>query len=184
MKYGVFIGRFQPFHLGHQAVVNEILLDGLIPVLVLGSSGNNRDMDKNPLRFSKRTTLIDIIYPNTFIKYIYSQDNKDWSVWYNQLITNLKTELNSENLTEDVVFYYNNKEVDKTSFSVNGKEYLNTWYTDLFKDAGFKTQHIKFADRLDIKVEANARDIRHDLEGNKHLLDARVYRQLKEWDWK
>jgi nicotinamide mononucleotide adenylyltransferase len=183
-KYGIFIGRFQPFHLGHQAVVNEILLDGLTPILVFGSSQIDRNMEKNPLSFNERIHLIDLIYPNTLMKYIYNEDDADWSAWYATLITDLVMYLEDVDLKDNCIIYYNEKEVDKTSFTCLGKNYTDTWYTDIFKDAGFETQKIKFADRTDITIDSNARDIRHDLEGNKHLLDARIYRQLKQWGWK
>ena len=183
MRYGVFIGRCQPFHMGHQAVINEILLDGLTPIIVLGSSQLDRDMDKNPLSFTKRTALINTIYPNTYIKYVYSEDHKDWDLWYANLMLDLEQAVDSDNLKEDIVIYYNEKEVDRTDFRMNGVDYENTWYTDVFKDAGFTTQKIKLAERSDLKIDSNARDIRHDLEGYKHLMDARVYNLLREWGW-
>ncbi len=54
---GLFIGRFQPFHLGHQSIVQAALkkLDFLI--LVIGSSEAPRSL-KNPFSFEERRQLI------------------------------------------------------------------------------------------------------------------------------
>ena len=52
-----------------------------------------------------------------------------------------------------------------------------------FDDEGFETQEVAFVKRDDIKIDSNARDIRDNLENLKHLLDARIYKQLKKWGW-
>ena len=79
--------------------------------------------------------------------------------------------------------YSHNKEVDRTSFTFNTKSYDNTFYTDIFVDQGFDLREIEFVKRNDVKIDANARDIRYNIEGMKHLLDSRIYWKLKEWGW-
>jgi cytidyltransferase-like protein len=181
-RYGVYIGRFQPLHLGHQAVINEILLDGLIPLIVLGSSNEDRNKEKNPLSFKERVELIDLVYPETDIHFISSYDYPNWTDWYNELgyliIDGTKRH------KDELIIYYNEKEADRCSFECNNKTYKNTFYTDIFKDEDFKMKKIKFPSYDDIYINANARDIRANLEDKKHLLDARVYKKLKEWGWK
>lgn len=61
MQYGIIIGRFQPLHLGHQTIINEIINDGLQPIVLIGSS-NKKDV-KNPLSYVQRARLIQMVYP-------------------------------------------------------------------------------------------------------------------------
>lgn len=188
-RFGLINGRFQPFHRGHQEIVNEILLEGLTPIIVLGSSNHDRDKGKNPLTYAQRKELIRLVFPNIPIVFVYGRDFSNWDEWYSNLMTEVAQVLSKEfdesvvDLTESIVIFHNNKDVDVTSFDFRGKRYENTWYTDIFDDTGFETQEVAFVKREDIKIDSNARDIRENLEGLKHLLDARVYMKLKEWGW-
>ncbi len=174
--YGMVMGRFQPFHKGHEFIINEVLLDGKVPVLLLGDDNSN-DTKRNPLSFEERKELIKLVYPDTEIEFLKISDNEDWTEWFNDIKD--KTVVFS-----DITLYYNNKPQDLYSyFHVNGKEYWNEYYTEVFKDAGFSLKQVQFVQMPDIKIQANATDIRADLEAYKHLLDARVYWRLKEWKW-
>lgn len=186
-NYGLIIMRAQPFHIGHQQIINEILLDGRVPIIVYGSSNDNRDMNKNPLTAEQRSILVDKVYPYTYIQSVKSNDHDDWSVWFVELLQNIVDTLNYLPLSElkdNIVVYHTNKDVDRGTFEAFGKTYENTWYTDIFKDQGFELKHSTFNEHPDLQINANARDIRRHLEDNKHLLDARVYHQLKAWGWK
>jgi len=57
VKRGLFVGRFQPFHMGHLTAVKDILekLDEL--VIVVGSSQYSHRMD-NPFTAGERVTMI------------------------------------------------------------------------------------------------------------------------------
>lgn len=57
MKRGLFVGRFQPFHLGHLEAVKDILekIDEL--VIVVGSSQYSHRID-NPFTAGERVTMI------------------------------------------------------------------------------------------------------------------------------
>ncbi len=57
VKRGLFVGRFQPFHMGHLKAVKDILkkLDEL--VIVVGSSQYSHRMD-NPFTAGERVTMI------------------------------------------------------------------------------------------------------------------------------
>lgn len=188
-RFGLINGRFQPFHKGHQEIVNEILLSGLIPIIVLGSSNHDRDRGKNPLTYAQRKELIRLVFPNIPVVFIYGMDFTNWDEWYRNLEIELEKEifknydsLNGQ-LKDNIVIFHNDKEVDMTSFEFKGKHYTDTWYTQIFEDEGFETREVAFVKREDIKIDSNARDIRSNLEGLKHLLDARVYYKLKEWGW-
>lgn len=176
-KYGVFILRGQPPHMGHQAIVNEILLDGRIPILILGSSNVDRDLERNPLGFGRRVELWKLIYPDTNIIFIKS-NNAANEAWYTEILENLK--LHNVKIS-DTTLYYHNKEEDRYSFSYKSRDYIDMHYTQIFEDENWNMQKVAFANRSDIKIEANAKDIRHNLEAFKHLLDGRVYHKLKRW---
>lgn len=177
-EYGLVIGRFQPFHFGHQHIINEILLDGKIPVIMIGAGGN---VDKNPLSSCERRQLIEIVYP-TECKFITVYDCNDWDAWLNNIILSLNI---LSILSSDVTLYYHNKEVDRYDhFKCFGKDYYNAFYTDIFTDTRIATKEVEFVKRSDIHVAANATNIRDNFEGFKHLLDGRIYHQLKKWGWK
>lgn len=187
-KFGMFIGRCQPFHKGHIEIINEILLDGLTPIIVLGSSNDNRDKLKNPLTYAQRKELIRLVFPNTPIVFIRGLDFNDWFDWFYGLIGNIEQTLYeefdySDDIKKDIILYSHNKEVDRTSFSFNNKEYNNTFYTDIFEEYGIKLTQVEFVKRTDVKIDANARDIRNNIENMKHLIDSRCYFKLKEWNW-
>ena len=59
MKYDylVFIGRFQPFHIGHQAVIEKALETATQVVVLVGSAGKPRSA-KNPWTFQERAEMI------------------------------------------------------------------------------------------------------------------------------
>ena len=46
LKYGVFIGRFQPLHYGHLSIIEHIKSLGYVPIVLVGMSV---DKDKNPI---------------------------------------------------------------------------------------------------------------------------------------
>lgn len=56
-EFGVFIGRFQPFHNGHLAVVKDALTKVKTLVIVIGSSNAARNI-KNPWSAFERQTMI------------------------------------------------------------------------------------------------------------------------------
>lgn len=180
-KYGMILGRFQPFHYGHQHIVNEVLLDGLTPIIFIGDdSGDNKT--RNPLSYFQRKELIQLIYPNTEIIFIQLYDKNNWTDWFDS-IGHLAVG-HSGRHRHELMLYYNNKEQDRYDhFEAYGKEYINKFYTEIFKDNGVKTKQVKFVERNDITINADATNIRDDIESFKHLLDARIYHKLKEWGW-
>lgn len=55
--YLVFIGRFQPFHIGHQEVITRALEMAEKVIVLVGSSGQPRTV-KNPFTFQERSAMI------------------------------------------------------------------------------------------------------------------------------
>jgi bifunctional NMN adenylyltransferase/nudix hydrolase len=58
-----FAGRFQPFHNGHKAVVDEALRRARKVALVLGSHDQPRDT-RNPFTTAERIEMISAVYPH------------------------------------------------------------------------------------------------------------------------
>lgn len=172
---GVFVARLQPFHLGHQAVINEIMLCGMKPLILLGST--NKHDEKNPLSFEERTELIRLVYNESEVIVKGQPDNKNWELWFQGILDNIKE-------YKDIIFFVHNKECDRLNFTYKGIDYKNEFYTKVFEIEGFKVQQIEFVDRKDFKIESNGTDIRHNIEGYKHFIDARIYWKLKEKGWK
>ena len=63
MKKGLILGRFQPFHLGHLSVIQEILNDQMEPIICIGSAqdGNTKN---NPFTTEERKTMIKTVMNN------------------------------------------------------------------------------------------------------------------------
>jgi bifunctional NMN adenylyltransferase/nudix hydrolase len=59
--YGVFIGRFQPFHKGHAKVVN-VALENVNKLIILIGSANNPRTIRNPFTFDERKEFITSLY--------------------------------------------------------------------------------------------------------------------------
>ena len=58
----VFIGRFQPLHFGHTAVINEALKIAEEVIMIVGSSFAARST-RNPFSFEERKRMIRSVYP-------------------------------------------------------------------------------------------------------------------------
>ena len=58
----VFIGRFQPFHLGHMAVINEALSLATKVAIIVGSAGSSRS-HRNPFTYDERVKMIRDSFP-------------------------------------------------------------------------------------------------------------------------
>lgn len=83
----VFIGRFQPFHNGHKAVIDAALEQAKEVVIVVGSSFAARNI-RNPFTFEERKEMIRAVYPagrtdrSTRVKIVpvsdYPYDDNKW----------------------------------------------------------------------------------------------------------
>ncbi len=59
----VFIGRFQPFHIGHKAVLDAALKQAEHVIVLAGSANRSRSF-RNPFTFEDRAEMISKVYPN------------------------------------------------------------------------------------------------------------------------
>ena len=60
MNKGLILGRFQPFHLGHLALIKNIINDHLEPLICIGSSQKGRSKE-NPFTKSERRKMIESV---------------------------------------------------------------------------------------------------------------------------
>ena len=67
MNRGLYIGRFQPFHLGHLYLVKKALTE--VDELIIGISfGDKKVLEKNPYSLEERIKMIDITLMNNNVK--------------------------------------------------------------------------------------------------------------------
>lgn len=60
---GVFIGRFQPLHAGHEFVVREALRQTQNLIILVGSANRSRDV-RNPFTYEERVQMIARVFPD------------------------------------------------------------------------------------------------------------------------
>lgn len=154
MRYGIIIGRFQPLHSGHQSIINEIIHDGLIPVVMIGSS--NKQNDKNPLSFCQRAMLINHIYSGEVVT-LPLPDFDSNIYWANNL---RKILVGAGIYPYDCTIYFHQKDGDDDLRPLlEGFEFKQPTYCDAHKGI-------------------SASQIRDNLEANKQHIDGRVLRKL------
>lgn len=167
MKYGLFIGRFQPLHLGHMAVINEIIADGYTPVPIIGRpwDEHNRDLNKYPLTHLETAKQFHALGLLNGTAYHYTFDTPNNEYWAH----NIKTDINFyKNEGDAVRLYYTNHPSDRDTDGVH--------YAEWFKN-DVELKEATYPAKIGLNIRAT--DIRKDIEANKHYLDGRVYEQVK-----
>jgi nicotinamide mononucleotide adenylyltransferase len=175
-KYGIFIGRFQPFHNGHNQTIQEIIRDGKIPVIFIGSI--NKNDENNPLSFIEREEIINIIYKKECI-IIPLEDCDNWNTWFKSINGSLYKNRIKKN---DCTLYFHNKDIDKQNFNFRGEYYENESYTIMFQEDGFNVKPV-CEKMCDFGWTIHASEIRKDETIAQRNLDSRVYKYLKNKGW-
>lgn len=90
MKRGLFVGRFQPFHIGHLEVIKKILAEVDELIIIVGSSQYSHRLD-NPYTAGERITMIrkaleEIDVKLSRIWIIPVPDVHQHSLWVSQII--------------------------------------------------------------------------------------------------
>lgn len=156
-RYGILIGRFQPLHLAHQSIINEIMHDGLTPLIFIGSS--NKVDDKNPFSYSQRFNIIHSIYGDEVVTLPIADFPED-SEWVERFY--LLLEAYNIDKSECSIYYYKKRVDTHDIFNLLPNfNYVRPKYPEVYG-------------------EISASDIRNNIEANKKYLDGRVYKQLKE----
>jgi len=156
MQYGIIIGRFQPLHAGHQSIINEIMHDGLIPVVLIGSS--TAVDENNPLSYAERSSLIHQIYGGSVMTLPVADKVTD-TEW----VESLGGILTSSGIRgKDCCVYYWYKEGDFNMHCVlKGLKFKQPTYPDIYEGL-------------------SATKIRNDPDKYKKYLDGRVYHKIKD----
>lgn len=165
IKYGVIIGRMQPPHKGHQAIIDEIIMDGLTPIVIVG--GCNKDDARHPFHYYDVSSMLEELYEDIMVVPI--SDYTNWDTWLDAI---------TEILPTDTTIYTNDKPQDVTNFTLRGKDYTDAFYNDIWKDIGIPTKQVTAPYKLGLQ-HINATAIREDLEANKWALDPKVYNYIK-----
>ncbi len=156
-KNGIFIGRFQPFHKGHQAVIEKIMNDGLKPIVIVGSV-NSTDNSRNPYSFDQVKKMITSVFPD--IVCLPLPDYQDDMKWLSHLRSIIPC--------ESVIYYFRKDEDLK-----NGVHYLD------FLDGKIELREIN-SDEINIPVRAT--QIRSNYERFKLFLPSSVYQIMINCD--
>lgn len=71
MKYkvGLFVGRFQPFHCGHESIVRKMLEECERVIIAIGSAQEFGTVT-NPFRYEYRRLMIQKVFPECFDRII------------------------------------------------------------------------------------------------------------------
>lgn len=64
-KCGLYIGRFQPIHIGHESIIRK-MLDECEQIIIAVGSAQEYNTERNPFTFEQRADLII----NTFYQYV------------------------------------------------------------------------------------------------------------------
>ena len=177
-EYGVFVGRCMPFTNGHNAIIQDIIRDGKIPIMILGGKGKNDE--RHPLSYEDRVRIIKKVYAMDRIVFIGLEDKNNWTDWYNSVKQGF---IDKGIQKEQITLYSHNKEVDRTDFEYRGKHYKSEHYTIMFRENGVKIKELSEVLCSEGRV-IHASDVRKEEEVAKRNLDARIYRILKEkYEW-
>ncbi len=168
-KYGVLIGRFQTFHIGHQSIINQIIDNGLEPIIFVGSA-QEFNTKKNPYHVLDRIAMIKLVYPEARVFAL--EDKSCWTKWVEQLVNALDLLLDTDH--SNITIYTHNKPEDLQNFEYKDIEYTNEYYSKIFEFEGMHTTDLKLSN-----IPIRASEIRDDLEGNRHFLDHRIYDYIK-----
>ena len=171
-QYGLFIGRFQPFHKKHQEIIDTIIADGLKPIIVIGSTGKNRDLERNPLTFFQRIEIIRMVIPIPLHNFVAIEDINDCEAWYAKF--NSLVKINKSK----TLIYYHMKEKDLITFTYGSKSYEKDSYHKIFEIEGWKCKKITL-DEEDI----DATKIRKDSELAKKYLNPMIYQKLLDMNF-
>jgi bifunctional NMN adenylyltransferase/nudix hydrolase len=122
-KYCVFIGRFQPFHKNHQAILENALKYSEKVIVLIGTANRPRTI-KNPFTASERVSMIRGVTDNdSRVLYGYLND-----FTYNDQ----KWAMHVQNVVDQVILS-DNGDPDFGSIAITGnKEDYTSWYIDMF----------------------------------------------------
>ena len=178
MKIGIYVGSFNPVHIGHIKIV-EFLLENLLDKVIIIPTGNYWEKN-NLIDIRDRINMLKFFENN---KIIINDTLNDKNYTY-EILNHLKKEyLNDElyliigadnipkfHLWKNVDDILKNKVIVLNRDDVNINDYINKFDNSnnfiIMKD--FE------------KIDVSSTNIRNDIEENKEYLDNRVYEYIKK----
>ncbi len=105
-KIGVFVGRFQPLHIGHTKIIDQMIDEcGVEHVLILIGSVNEPVSFRCPFSYSDRYTWLRKLYPSLTLCGLPDFHNDDGS-WFFMLESLIKLKFGDDSgLNSNSVFY-------------------------------------------------------------------------------
>ena len=125
VKRGLFIGRFQPFHLGHLAAIKDVLEEVDELVIVIGSAQYSHNLN-NPFTAGERLTMIRKALEEAKIDY-----SRVWIVPVSDVHLHMMWVSAVEGYTPSFDIVYSNEPLTRR----------------LFIEAGYKVKAIRFHER-------------------------------------
>jgi nicotinamide-nucleotide adenylyltransferase len=118
----LYVGRFQPFHLGHLDAIKQILIECDKILIVVGSAQYSRTKE-NPFSFIERKEMIEIILKKEKINYeiLFLNDINDYPNWVDYVKKNIPffDKVYSSNVLVKKLFEEKNIEVKLLKFNIN-----------------------------------------------------------------
>ncbi|MFQ3307299.1 MAG: bifunctional NMN adenylyltransferase/nudix hydrolase [Candidatus Midichloriaceae bacterium] len=151
--YLIYIGRFQPFHLGHKYVVEKGLSIGEKIIILCGSSNKKMDI-LNPWTYDERKIIINESFDNEVRERLiidYVPDFADDSSWINYI-------KNKVNILTD-----NNKNIGLIGHYKDSSSY----YMNMFLDwECIEVENFKDINATDVReiLFQNKKDVRENLK--------------------
>ena len=87
MRRALFVGRFQPFHLGHLKVVKDMKRDGVEEIVIVIGSAQYSHTKEDPFTAEERAEMIHIALRSIDCKYhlVPVNDEKSDSMWVSRI---------------------------------------------------------------------------------------------------
>lgn len=164
MNVGVVIGRFQFFHNGQYALIENVLKQDDVDLLVicLGTHAVARTT-RNPFYTNEREAHIRACFPNTRIMFTYIHDHpNDTPSWVKETVT----KVNQLALVRDKITVYGNRKED------------TGWYMDLFSAHGWDVKDLALDSNL---CASTVRDLAFRGLSFTDLVPAPMGKILTEW---
>lgn len=108
----IYLGRFQPLHIGHKKVIEDYRDKFDDFTVVVGSAEKSRT-DDNPLTAEEREEIIKECFPN--IEIIYKDDHESDEQWSKELEEKVDAEvvISQNDLVKQLVNNYTGMEIDE-----------------------------------------------------------------------
>ncbi len=118
--YGIVIGRFQPFHLAHQSLIQHSLSLAEKVIVILGSARSAPDV-KNPFTPQMREEIIRACFPNETNRLIfravrdYPYNDHVWTAEVQNIVGEMTEEFETEHAKTAIFGFFK----DKSSYYLN-----------------------------------------------------------------